>query len=174
MSDQLEAAPPDAAPEEPAPHRSCLPPDAYPGQWWATWAVETVGGEDVYTGIAADCTEYRLAVPAGTPVGQVLGLPGSVAVPAKISVRQFLRGMADDGIITREEAKAAGRTGAVPAFVAKVFATFDPDTAFAAEMDWIAMYDVERSNPLLTMMGHMLGMDDAAMDAAFRRWGAIS
>jgi len=104
-------------------------------------------------------------------MGEWMGDPS--LVPQQITIRQFLIGASMEGIITREEAKAAASTGAVPAFVQTVFDGMPTDEGFVAEMTWRAMVVVERRNPLLALLGGMLGMDEDAMDAAFTRWAAL-
>jgi hypothetical protein len=96
-----------------------------------------------------------------------------MSIPTTITIRQFLLGLSGDGIISKEEAIAAASTGALPSFVAGFFSTLPDDQAFAAELTWRAMVEVDRANPLLTLLGAGLGMDASAMDTAFSRWAAL-
>ncbi|WP_338662644.1 hypothetical protein VQH23_21145 [Pararoseomonas sp. SCSIO 73927] len=126
-----------------------------------------------------------IRVAEGTELPAPAGIflePGSVSeavtgvfadIPRTLTIRQFLLGMAADGIITEAEALAAASTGAVPGFVQEVFSALPAGASFPAELTWRAMIEVDRDNPLLTLLGAGRGMTEADMDQAFMRWGAL-
>jgi hypothetical protein len=66
--------------------------------------------------------------------------------------RQLFAALAMTGMITQDEALAAGRTGEVPAAVDAVFATLPAQDAFLARLTWATMRDVPRDHPLIAAM----------------------
>ena len=115
--------------------------------------------------VPAGCWVSDLALAMGR-----LGMWASLepTVPPSVTLLRFMRILARRGIITQDEALAATRTGAVPAAIDAVFATFPPDAAFDARLTWAAMYEVERANPLLELVGAMHGIDGPDWDDIFR------
>lgn len=89
-------------------------------------------------------------------------------VPPTVRLLQFLGQGVAQGIFTEDEALAAARTGAVPAAVESVFASLPAGQQFQARLAWAAMYEVDRSSPLLVAVAAAQGMDGAAMDQFFR------
>jgi hypothetical protein len=136
-----------------------------------------VGGRAVVFALLRVAEGQEIAAPAGVFVEDGALHEAATGIfmgfPTTLTIRQFLLGLATDGIITKEEAIAAASTGAVPEFVANFFSVLPEEDAFAAELTWRAMIEVERTNPLLALLGQNLGMDGNAMDLAFERWSAF-
>ncbi|UXQ89164.1 hypothetical protein [Synechococcus phage MinM1] len=80
--------------------------------------------------------------------------PYEAAAPPPITLtnRQLFAALALAGLITTEEALAAGRTGEVPAAIEAVFASLPPQDAFLARLTWATMREVPRDHPLIAAM----------------------
>lgn len=130
------------------------------------WFTLVVATEELETPAGLSITPEWLRLPA------VGGIAAVDPVPPTLTLLRFMRTLARRGIITRDEALAATRTGAVPAAIDAVFASFPPDDAFEARLTWAAMYEVERANPLLELVGGMNGIDGAGWDSIFREGAA--
>jgi hypothetical protein len=96
-----------------------------------------------------------------------------VAVPATISRRQLLIGLATEGYITAPEAVAAATTGALPTILQKVISTMSATNQVGAQITWASMSDAERTNPLLLAAAQSIGKTQADIDALFIKYGSI-
>ncbi|MES2712966.1 MAG: hypothetical protein V4653_15395 [Pseudomonadota bacterium] len=93
--------------------------------------------------------------------------PAAPAVPASISARQMLLGLAGMGMITEAEALAAATVGAVPEAIEFIFATLPAVEQFGARVTWARMSEVERAHPLVAMLGAAQGLSSKDLDAFF-------
>lgn len=94
-------------------------------------------------------------------------------VPAEISPRQLLIGLADKGWITPEEALAAATNGAPPAVIDALFSSFPPEQELAARITWARMTTVTRSDPLVPAFAATKGQSEADVDDFFRVYGKV-
>lgn len=88
---------------------------------------------------------------------------------APISDRQFFQALALSGDISEEEALSAVMTGTLPARIAEGVATLPNDQRFAARMLLSGATSFDRSHPMVSLLGTLIGRDDAALDALWRR-----
>jgi hypothetical protein len=104
----------------------------------------------------------------------VRGLPAlSAPVPATVPLSRLLFALTGAGFISRDEALAAARTGALPASLADVLiADLDADTAFQVELLWAAMYEAERASPFWDLVMAAGIATSAQIDDVFRAAGA--
>lgn len=72
--------------------------------------------------------------------------------PIVLTNRQLFAALALAGLITTDEALAAGRTGEVPAAIEAVFASLPEQDAFLARLTWATMREVPRDHPLIAAM----------------------
>lgn len=95
-------------------------------------------------------------------------------VPASISDRQFFQQLAVQGIITRQEAKDAVKTGAIPAEMqAIVNGMANEDDRFAAEMLLSGATEFLRNHPLVAAFAAAKGWTSAQVDNLFRAASAL-
>lgn len=93
--------------------------------------------------------------------------------PATVTLRNLLRALTALGFISRAEALAAARTGAIPAsLAAPLFAAVNEDAAFEIELAWAAMYEAERASPFWGYVVAAGIATEAQIDAVFRAAGA--
>lgn len=99
--------------------------------------------------------------------------PAPAAVPAQITRRQLLLGLAGAGLIAPEEALAAATAGAVPAAIDTVFAALPPAEALAARVTWATMSVAERDHPLIIALITAGLAAPAEVDALFIQAAAL-
>ena len=92
--------------------------------------------------------------------------PPPAPIPA-ISDRQFFQKLANDGLVTREEALAAVSTGALPAVLETYLAGLGPDDQFAARMLLSGATVFERAHPLTNAIGAAFGLAPSQVDLFF-------
>lgn len=85
-----------------------------------------------------------------------------------ISDRQFFQQMAIAGEITRAEALAAVKTGAIPDVLAKIIQSFPEADRFNAEMLISGATTFSYSNPLTLALGAAMGRSEAEMKQIWR------
>jgi hypothetical protein len=99
---------------------------------------------------------WEEAQAAGAVMGDNLpfepDLPPTPPAPIVLTNRQLFAALALTGFITKAEALAAGRTGAVPAVVDAVFASLPEQDAFLARLTWATMREVSRDHALISAM----------------------
>lgn len=87
------------------------------------------------------------------------------SVPTRvISNRQFFQQLAIAGLITRQEALAAVKTGEVPEALATLLDNIPPDPRFNAEMLLSGATQFDRYHPLVAPIGAAQGMTDEEID----------
>lgn len=87
-------------------------------------------------------------VPEAEAPPRSLAADSAPPVPETATLRNLLRALTKMGLISRKDALAAARTGAIPAGLsAPLFAAVDEDTSFELELAWAAMYEAERASP---------------------------
>ncbi|MFN3892008.1 MAG: hypothetical protein ACK4MV_16555 [Beijerinckiaceae bacterium] len=90
-------------------------------------------------------------------------------VPRVISDRQFFHQLAVMGIITKQEAKDAVRTGAIPAVMQAIIDGIeDEDEHFAAEMLLSGAVEFRRDHPLVNVFAQAMDMASSQVDDFFR------
>ena len=114
---------------------------------------------------AAETTARELAEQA---VGNV-----PEPVPAEISPRQLLIGLADKGWITPDEALAAATAGTPPAAVEGVFKALPTEQQLPARITWARMTTVLRTDPLVPLLAAAKGQDADAVDDFFRVYSKV-
>lgn len=90
-------------------------------------------------------------------------------VPVQIpnaSRRQFFQQAAIGGIITQDEALAAVTTGALPSSILSFIGTLPANQQFSAKM-LFSVNEFERSSPMASAFGQMIGMTPVQIDAFF-------
>ena len=108
-----------------------------------------------------------------TAPGGVVDVSTVFAIP-DISDRQFFQQAAIMGLITREEALAAVKTGAIPAALSAVVNTIpDADAKFAAEMLLSGATTFQRHHPFTEAVGAAMGMTSEQVDQFFLAAGAL-
>lgn len=90
------------------------------------------------------------------------------ATPESISDRQFFQQLAVEGLITRQEAIQAVKTGELPQVFATFIASLPEDGQFAAEMALSGATTFNRSNPLVAAFAAAQGIDSATVDSIWR------
>ena len=111
--------------------------------------------------------EGTVMVPAedAISVGQRVGAPGTIP---DISDRQFFQMAAVMGLITKDEALAAVKVGAIPATLqAIVDAIPDADAKFAANMMLSGATVFQRDNALTQQVGAAMGWTTEQLDQFF-------
>jgi hypothetical protein len=99
--------------------------------------------------------------------------PALPPVPAEISPRQLLIGLAAKGWITPEEALAAATAGTPPAVIEGVFASLPADQQLAARITWARMTTVLRTDALVPLLAATKGQSEADVDAFFRTYAVV-
>lgn len=132
-----------------------------PALWWASYSVETIDGQDVYTGTAQDGSEFHLAVPAGAGCA-ALGIADPVAAPASVTNSQAR------AVLLQMPGSTAGRS---------LFQ--DVDDALkarggAAWQAWEFANEFTRDGALVGQMGAAFGMSAAQLDALFVAAAGVS
>ncbi|HRA69196.1 MAG TPA: hypothetical protein PL187_24430 [Caldilinea sp.] len=94
-------------------------------------------------------------------------------VPASVSRRQLILGLAGLGMITGEDALAAAQTGAVPVGIDAYFSMLPDDQALAARITWASMTEARRDHPLIAALALANGLSSVEIDDAFRAWALI-
>lgn len=90
-------------------------------------------------------------------------------VPATISRRQFYDGLAEAGRISKAEALAAMKTGAIPVALQAILDGMTDDGArYKAEMKLIGATDFMRDDPLVMVVAITQGMSEAEVDQFWR------
>lgn len=85
---------------------------------------------------------------------------------ARLSRREFCLALSRAGILTPMDAVAAAR-GDWPASLAGFLDYLTDDEAADAQIEWAAAGHVERTAPLILILGSWLSLDDAAVDVMF-------
>ena len=75
----------------------------------------------------------------------------------RLTARQLFIGLERAGFITEEEAIEAARTGALPAAVEAAIAMLPAEEQTAARITWARMTLVERTNPMVALLGAAAG-----------------
>jgi hypothetical protein len=99
--------------------------------------------------------------------------PPVVPPPITLTNRQLFAALAITGMITQDEALAAGRAGAVPAAVDAVFASLPEQDAFLARLTWATMREVPRNHPLIAALVAADVATDQQVDAIFTLGASI-
>lgn len=94
-------------------------------------------------------------------------------VPERISDRQFFQGLATTGLILKEEALAAVKTGEIPAALGAFLEDVSEDERFAAHMLLAGATVFERSHPLTIGIAAKAGMSPQELDAFWRMCAAL-
>lgn len=95
-------------------------------------------------------------------------------VPKSITRKQLLQALAASAVISSDEARAAARTGAVPAAIATVFDTIaDAGERLDAELGWASAADIEPDDPVVALLAAARQMSDADIADLFRTAGAF-
>lgn len=92
-------------------------------------------------------------------------------VPDSVSDRQFFQALWKAELITKEEALAAVKTGAIPNAMQDfitLLSNFDPDAAESAEFFLSGATTFERSNYIVPVFGSMYGMTTEQIDDLWR------
>jgi hypothetical protein len=94
--------------------------------------------------------------------------------PEEISHRQFFHGLALQGVITKDEALAAVKTGTMPALIESfINAITDPNARFNAEILLSGATVFKRSHPLTAQFGAAQGWSSDQIDAFWRACAAL-
>lgn len=103
-----------------------------------------------------------------------LGRPGEPAdVVPNISPRQLMIGLAEEGLITEEEAIAYAENRAEPAQVTQLINSLPEEQRFRARMTWKTMIMVERANPLVDGLATIAGKTSEEVNELFDNWSKI-
>jgi hypothetical protein len=105
---------------------------------------------------------------------EIAALPGPQPepVPASISFAQLMIGLVSEGWITTAEGEA-WLTGALPAPVLTLIGTLPAGQQFPAKARALRPTIVERTDPLVTMLGAAQGKTDAQLDTFFQTYAVI-
>ena len=98
--------------------------------------------------------------------------PPPAPVPAVITARQLILGLLGDGRISEAEAEAWTQGTLPPAIDAAVLGLPDGQRV-QARITLRAMGEAHRADALTAVLAAATGLDDAALDDAFRRWSAL-
>lgn len=91
------------------------------------------------------------------------------SIPQVISDRQFFHMLAKTGMITKEEALAAVKTGTIPSSMTAILNSVpDPEARFDAEMLLSGAIEFRRDHPLTVMIGMSQGKTPEEIDDFFR------
>ncbi len=142
----------------------------WPGSIVATWSAASLAAIGVHwVEPAAVPPGQRVTVVhyerQGGQVVQVLEL--ETVVPLTLTRTQMLLGLLAQQLITSEEAIAAARTGAVPAFIVSHFEALPEPERTAAYVKWASSATFHRADPLLLAMAQVTGLTDAQLDGYF-------
>lgn len=117
----------------------------------------------------ADRQAYEAWLAAGNvPDPYVPPAPPPPPVPAEISDRQFFQQLAIAGIITKDEALAAVKTGAIPAALSVLVTAMPVDDQFNAEMILSGATTFYRGHDLTNLIGSSYGWTESQIDDFFR------
>jgi hypothetical protein len=99
--------------------------------------------------------------------------PSAPPVPAFISRRQIMTGLALAGWITEQEAFDALASGEVPVSVASVIEELPEGQRFPARMKWAGFLEAYRNDPLVLALAAAEGKTEAEIDDFFRMCASI-
>lgn len=88
-------------------------------------------------------------------------------VPASVTRRQLMTGLALVGWITEQEALDALATGARPAAVETVIGSLPEDQRFAARMKWIGFQTAYRDDAMVAALAMAAGKSEQDVDDFF-------
>ena len=147
---------------------------------YSVWTPEALAEIGVYGIIEPDVPDgKRVAASSLTfsdgVVHRVVELEDVVQpVPQSITDRQFFQGLANQGLITQDEALDAVKIGAIPAAL-QVFvdAITSPDDRFAAKMLLSGAVTFHRSHPLTEAIREARGMTPQELDSLWTLWSQL-
>lgn len=98
-----------------------------------------------------------------------------VRATMQLTRRQVMIGLASEGLITAQEAIAAGNTGSAPPAIEAVFAAMPEPQQTAARITWGTFSVAYRLDPMIPVIAAAATppLDDAALDAFFAAYAAI-
>lgn len=101
--------------------------------------------------------------------------PNEVRATMQLTRRQVMIGLASEGLITAQEAIAAGNTGSAPPAIEAVFAAMPEPQQTAARITWGTFSVAYRLDPMIPVIAAAATppLDDAALDAFFAAYAAI-
>lgn len=99
--------------------------------------------------------------------------PTPAPVPASVTRRQILTGLAVVGWITEQEALAALTVGATPAAVDAVIAALPADQQFATRMKWAGFQSAFRDDEMVAALAALEGKTNLEVDGFFRLCAGI-
>jgi len=154
LNSALPAAERQGAPEWPARIQAAQGDGPPPG-----WVRMTPGDYAAYRSQHEPAQEAWLAALSASPS----------PVPQEVSIRQLLAALAAGGWITRADALAAARTGALPETLgAAVTAGMAEDEAFEVQLAWAAMYVADRASRFWSIVVARGIATEAQLDDVFR------
>ena len=130
-----------------------------------------IDGETLFIPVDPTNRHYREhIVEAGiTPAAYA---PPPEPVPEAVTPRQLVLGLLHDGHLTAAEAEAWTQ-GTLPAGIETALATLPVAEAVDARISLRTLREARRDDPLTAILAAVHGLDDAAVDDAFRRWAAL-
>lgn len=114
---------------------------------------------ETYIGNINGLETYRVTDAAGNVIGVNQRMP-STAVPEQVTARQARLWLIRHGITL---AQVDAVIAAIP----------DAMTRQTVQIDWEYATEVRRASPFVEQLGQALGLDDAALDVAFREAASI-
>lgn len=101
--------------------------------------------------------------------------PDEVRATMQLTRRQVMIGLASEGMITAQEAIAAGNTGSAPPSIEAIFAAMPEPQQTAARITWGTFSVAYRLDPMIPVVAAAANppLDDAALDAFFTAYAAI-
>lgn len=145
----------------------------HPRHGWIPFTVDPADTGAPFDVAALDA-EIRAAGTIAAYVPPVVD-PNEARAAMQLTRRQVMIGLASEGLITAQEAIAAGNTGSAPPAIEAVFAAMPEPQQTAARITWGTFSVAYRLDPMIPVIAAAATppLDDAALDAFFAAYAAI-
>jgi hypothetical protein len=99
--------------------------------------------------------------------------PRDMRAKMSLTPRQMIIGLYFTRMATPEECIAAATTGTMPASVAAAISALPEQDQVIAKITWGRMTQVDRTNPLVSLLAAAVGMTDEQVDAFFATYSGV-